>query len=175
MSDLRNLGPTARLFDEFDPGLPSGTGVTLDGQMTEEVSVGDVERRLVEVTRPEAIRLLASVSYGRIVFTRQALPAIRPIAHIVDDDAVIVRTHLGAAVHSANGVVVAYEADEIDPLEHVGWSVIVTGLATPVHDPELVAHYEGLLRPWVNGHQHQIVRINPELVTGFHLTRDPAA
>ncbi|HET9138215.1 pyridoxamine 5'-phosphate oxidase family protein [Actinophytocola sp.] len=126
-------------------------------------------RRLIELPRWESLRLLGSVSYGRIVFTSQALPAVRPINHIVDDGAVVVRTHLGSEVLAGVGVVVAYEADEIDPAEHTGWSVIVTGLATLVRDPDEVARYTQLLRPWVNGERNQVLRIRPELVTGYRL------
>jgi pyridoxamine 5'-phosphate oxidase-like protein len=127
-------------------------------------------RRLVEPTTNESLRLLGHASFGRIVFTAQALPAIRPINHIVDRDAVIVRTHLGAATGDAVGVVVAYQADEIDPIDHVGWSVTLTGIARLVHDPGEVARYRELLRPWVNGQRDEIIRIQPELVTGYRLT-----
>jgi hypothetical protein len=136
--------------------------------------LGNMGRRLVELSRWESLRLLGSVSYGRIVFTSQALPAVRPINHIVDDGAVIVRTHLGAEVLANVGVVVAYEADEIDPDEHTGWSVIVTGLATLVRDPDEAARYERLLRPWVNGQRNQVLRIQPELVTGYRLAAEEA-
>jgi len=127
---------------------------------------------MVELTRRESLRRLAGVSFGRIVFTRQALPAIRPVNHIVDNGAIIVRTHLGAAVLAATGMVVAYEADDIDPKEHVGWSVIVTGVATLVQDRDDAMRYERLLRPWVNGQRNQVIRIQPELVTGYELTPD---
>ena len=73
----------------------------------------------------------------------------------------------------AVGLVVAYEADDIDPVEHVGWTVIVTGLARTVKDADEIARYELLLRPWVNREMNQIIRIQPELITGFRLVADP--
>jgi hypothetical protein len=103
------------------------------------------------------------------VFTEHALPAIRPINHIVDDGAVIIRTQLGAGLHSGKGVVVAYEADDIDPAEHLGWSVIVTGVANLVQDRDELTRYEQLLHPWVNGVASEFIRIEPELVTGYEL------
>ena len=39
-----------------------------------------------------AMRLLASVDYGRVVFTLAALPAIRVVNHLVDGDRIIIRT-----------------------------------------------------------------------------------
>ncbi|MCV7328640.1 pyridoxamine 5'-phosphate oxidase family protein [Mycobacterium cookii] len=122
--------------------------------------------------RDEAMRLLSSVDYGRIVFDLQALPAIRPVNHLVDAGTVIVRTRLtsaiGSAVSSGDGLVVAYEADDLDPLTQTGWSVVVTGRAHTVFDPESVARYERLLHPWVN-HPDSVVAIAPTMVTGIRI------
>lgn len=110
-------------------------------------------REVVELDGVEAMRLLASVGHGRVVFTSNALPAIRPVNHLVDDGRVIVRTRLTAKVSAAvrsnagAGVVVAYEADDLDPHQRLGWSVVVTGLATTVSDPDQIARYEQLLHP----------------------------
>ena len=52
-------------------------------------------RQAVELTAAESWRLLGSVSLGRVVFTMKAMPAIRPVNHLIDDEAIIVRSHLG--------------------------------------------------------------------------------
>ncbi len=87
----------------------------------------------------EALRLLASVEFGRVVFTVNALPAIRPVNHLLDDGRIIIRTRLTSAIssraRSADGVVVAYEADDINSQTRTGWSVVVTGRAHTVTDP----------------------------------------
>lgn len=128
--------------------------------------------RLTPLSRTQSLRLLAGVALGRVVFTERALPAIRPVNHLVDNGMIIIRTHLGAAVLGAVGMVVAYEADEIDPLAHTGWSVIVTGLARQVQDPDDLGRYERALRPWVDGEKDQVIAIEPEIVTGYLLDRD---
>jgi hypothetical protein len=130
----------------------------------------ETKRRLVELSREESLGRLSGVSFGRIVFTRHALPAIRAVNHLVDNGTVVIRTHLGAAILTSIGTVVAYEADEIDPVEHTGWSVIVTGVAMRVRDAGETTRYEGLLRPWVDGSLDEIIRIRPEIVTGYRLT-----
>ncbi|WP_037603729.1 pyridoxamine 5'-phosphate oxidase family protein [Streptacidiphilus rugosus] len=122
----------------------------------------------------EAMGLLGSVGLGRVVFTRDALPAIRPVNHLVEEGDVIIRTHESAALATAtqqalDGVVVAYEADQIDPDTHTGWSVIVTGYAHLVTDPAENERYRTLLRPWVDRTMDCTVRIHPELITGFRL------
>lgn len=133
-------------------------------------------RQLKELTVGESLHLLASVPLGRVVFTHRALPAIRPVNHIVDRGDVIIRTHLGAALLSAAGpgVVVAYQADSIDPQHRLGWSVIVTGFARLVTDPEQVDLYHQRLRPWVEQpSMEQVIRIQADLVTGFELLPAP--
>ncbi|MFH8729824.1 pyridoxamine 5'-phosphate oxidase family protein [Streptomyces termitum] len=132
-------------------------------------------RRTVDLRPGEALALLASVPFGRIVFTEQALPTIRPVNHLVDGGDVIIRTGEGAALArrareaGERGVVVAYEADEIDAATRLGWSVVVTGYCRPVTDPEETARYTELLEPWTDQHREQVVRIRPDLITGMRL------
>ncbi|MGO4457100.1 pyridoxamine 5'-phosphate oxidase family protein [Streptomyces sp. M-16] len=132
-------------------------------------------RRMRELDRAEALRLVATVSLGRIVFTQQALPAVRPVNHLVEGEDIIVRIHDDGALASlvapadVPGVVVAYEADAIDPVTHLGWSVVVTGYACPVTDADEAARFASLLRPWVGHPMTRALRIRPDLVTGFRL------
>ncbi|WP_367325253.1 pyridoxamine 5'-phosphate oxidase family protein [Streptomyces sp. HUAS ZL42] len=132
-------------------------------------------RRSIELDSLEALRLLGSVSFGRIVFTRHALPTIRPVNHVLDNGDIVIRTHEGAALTARTrgtgdqGVVVAYEADAIDPDTHLGWSVVVTGYARLVTDKDELARYQTLLRPWMDRTMDYAVRIRPDLVTGIRL------
>ncbi|MFE3056039.1 pyridoxamine 5'-phosphate oxidase family protein [Nocardia sp. NPDC059239] len=133
----------------------------------------EAARSVVDLSRDESMRLLASVPFGRVVFTRDALPAIRPVNHIVDGETLIVRTRLTSrltsTVRADSDVVVAYEADDIDRVTRSGWSVVVTGLARTITAPDLVARYDALVRPWVDGIMDTIVAIEPTLVTGIRL------
>jgi nitroimidazol reductase NimA-like FMN-containing flavoprotein (pyridoxamine 5'-phosphate oxidase superfamily) len=126
-----------------------------------------------ELSRAEALRLLASVDYGRVVFTLNALPAIRPVNHLVDQGAIVIRTRLTSAISSVaySGVVVAYEADNFDPQSQTGWSVVATGPARTVNDPDEISRYEQLLHPWVN-HADTVLTIETRFVTGFHIRAD---
>ncbi|GHE05217.1 pyridoxamine 5'-phosphate oxidase family protein [Streptomyces alanosinicus] len=133
--------------------------------------------RRIEIDPVEALRLLGTVSLGRIVFTRQALPTVRPVSHVLDGGDIVIRTHEGAALtahaqqDSGEGVVVAYEADAIDPGTHLGWSVVVTGYARLVTDPADLARLRSLLVPWAPCEEmDHAVRIRPHMVTGVLLT-----
>ena len=137
--------------------------------------------RLSKLSNRESLRLLASVSLGRVVFTIGALPAVRPVNHVLVDDDIIVMTHLGSGLSDTarvnrGAVVVAYEADEFDPVTRTGWSVVATGIARIVTDPADVARYAAVLRPWIDQPMDRLVRIRPELVTGYRLEpADPTA
>ena len=101
-----------------------------------------------------------------------ALPAIRLVNHVVDGQAIIIRSHLGSAITghaSRDGAVVCYEADEIDPDRHTGWSVIATGLARLVRDPDSAGRYKQALEPWAAGTMDQVIAITPQTITGIRL------
>jgi nitroimidazol reductase NimA-like FMN-containing flavoprotein (pyridoxamine 5'-phosphate oxidase superfamily) len=131
------------------------------------------ERRHAELSREESLRLLATVSLGRIVFTKRALPAVHPVSHIIDGGDLIIRSSAAPTVSSAAGAtvgaVVAYQADSIDQESFDGWSVVVTGLAHLVSDPPEVARYQRMLRPWGTGETDCVIRLRPELITGLCL------
>ncbi|MFK4105319.1 pyridoxamine 5'-phosphate oxidase family protein [Streptomyces sp. NPDC019531] len=125
-----------------------------------------------ELDRHECLRLLAQAPVGRIVHTRQALPAVLPVNFCLDQDgAVLLRTSAASELAGAiDGAVVAFEADEVDAAAHSGWSVVVTGGAMVVTDP---AEQKRLARTgprsWVASPDEIFVRIEPELVTGREL------
>ncbi|MFE9023999.1 pyridoxamine 5'-phosphate oxidase family protein [Streptomyces sp. NPDC007808] len=126
--------------------------------------------------RQECLRLLAKVPVGRVVYTRQALPAVLPINFSLDMDAsVLLCTSPDSdLVRAIDGVVIAFEADEFDAVSRSGWSVIVTGRATVVTDP---AEHERLSQAgpssWMPLHDAVFVRIESEMVTGRELKGTP--
>ncbi|MER8012495.1 pyridoxamine 5'-phosphate oxidase family protein [Streptomyces sp. NPDC094149] len=128
---------------------------------------------MIELGRSESLKLLAGVPFGRVGFTRQALPVIRPVNHLVDGDAIVIRTHPGSALARNTSVdeVAVYEADDLDPRTRTGWSVMVTGRASLVTAPWEAARYRALLVPWTERGVDEIVRIRADLVTGYRLTR----
>jgi hypothetical protein len=140
--------------------------------------VADERRVMEEVSPQESMRLLASVSLGRVVFTARALPAIRPVTHLVDGDNIIIRTGHNAAITSElraeAGTIVAYEADAINSDQHLGWSVVVVGVAHRVIDPDEASAYRRMLRPWLDGDKDQVIAIHADMVTGFRLVADAA-
>ncbi|KAB1149745.1 pyridoxamine 5'-phosphate oxidase family protein [Streptomyces luteolifulvus] len=126
--------------------------------------------------RQECLRLLAKVPVGRVVYTRQALPAVLPVNFSLDMDAsVLLRTSAGSdLVRAVDGVVVAFEADEIHAATESGWSVVVTGRAQVITDP---VEHERLSRTgprsWMPVRDAVFIRIEAEMVTGREITGTP--
>jgi nitroimidazol reductase NimA-like FMN-containing flavoprotein (pyridoxamine 5'-phosphate oxidase superfamily) len=130
-------------------------------------------RAAVELIPDECWGLLRGASIGRIAFTMHALPAIRPVNHLVDGRTLVIRSHLGSAITghaSQDGAVVCYQSDNIDPDRHTGWSVTATGLARLVHDPAAARRYKQALEPWAAGDMDQVIAITPQIITGIRLT-----
>jgi nitroimidazol reductase NimA-like FMN-containing flavoprotein (pyridoxamine 5'-phosphate oxidase superfamily) len=134
------------------------------------------ERVMRPLTREQAMLLLRSVPMGRVAFTHRAMPAIRPVNHMIDEAGrIIIRSHEGAAIvtatDAARGTVVSYEADQIDTDARAGWSVVAIGLARVIDDPGLAAAYRRQLNPWVTGTMDYIISIEPTIITAFELVR----
>ena len=130
------------------------------------------ERSLAELSRVEALQLLASVPVGRLVFTHQALPAIRPVNHLVEDDKIVIGLTAGSAFAASfrtGGTVVAYEADSLDLTERSGWTVIVVGIAQLETEDDVVLGYRARLRTWLSGAMADVMTISSEIVTGYRL------
>lgn len=122
--------------------------------------------RLAELSRAESLRLLSEAPFGRIVYTVRALPAIVPVRHLVENGMVIVRSHVGG---DCAGSVVAFQADGTSPGHELGWSVTVTGVARRIVDTEEIEHFESLITPLVDMDNVEVIRVFPEIVTGYQL------
>ena len=71
-------------------------------------------------------------------------------------------------------MIVAFQADDLDPATSCGWSVTVTGRAALVTDPSAIVRYQGApLVPWVPGVPDQFVTITTELVEGLRVRQSP--
>ncbi|WP_328445271.1 pyridoxamine 5'-phosphate oxidase family protein [Streptomyces sp. NBC_00386] len=125
-----------------------------------------------ELGRQECLARLGDAPIGRVVHTRDALPAVLPVNFCLDaDSAVVLRTSADSELAlTIDGVVVAFEADAVDATAHSGWSVVVTGHALVVSDP---AEHDRLTRTgprsWVPSPREVFIRIASELVTGREL------
>jgi hypothetical protein len=119
---------------------------------------------------PECLRLLTTALLGRIVYTRNALPAVEPVRFTLEGG------HIFAAVGPASALpatvdqsVVAFQADRFDD-HRDAWSVTVVGGLRLVNDPAEIAKLRGQgLMSWMPSERDQFMHITPGLVTGQRL------
>jgi uncharacterized protein len=116
----------------------------------------------------ECLRLIASVPFGRIVYTRRALPAVEPVNFAVHNGDIVFMTEAdGTLATAVRQAIVAFQADDLDAIGRDGWSVTVVGAAHEVTDPAEVARLGQIgPAPWLPGQGEQFVRIVPGIVTG---------
>jgi hypothetical protein len=127
---------------------------------------------LRQLTRGECLRLVGQVPLGRIVYTRQALPAVELVNFALDGGDIVIRTDSSGKLAAATrGAVVAFEADDVDVATHIGWSVTVVGYSRAVTDGADIRHLEeaGLIS-WAPGNRDHFIRISPEIVNGRRVT-----
>jgi uncharacterized protein len=137
----------------------------------------DVAVRLQHLDRAECVRLLGSVSVGRLGLLVDGRPEILPVTYAVDGETVVFRTAEGTVLTQAAMQVVAFEADQIDEATHTGWSVLVQGVAQDVSDA-LDTRSERLralaLVTWAPGRRHRWFRLDAHRLTGRRLLVAPA-
>jgi hypothetical protein len=70
---------------------------------------------LQRLSRDECLMLMASVPVGRIIYTRQALPAVELVNFALAEGDIVIRTDgSGKLAAATRGAVVAFEADQVD-------------------------------------------------------------
>jgi hypothetical protein len=127
---------------------------------------------LKQLTRYECLHLMTSVPVGRIIYTRQALPAVELVNFALDDGDIVIRTqHSGKLAAAIRDAVVAFEADSVDTSRRAGWSVTAIGHSHEVTDLDEIARLERMgLGSWAPGDREHFIRISPEILNGRRLT-----
>ena len=123
---------------------------------------------LTVLSREQCLRLMATAPVGRIIYTRHAMPAVELVNFTIDAGDVVIRTGASGKLTAAiDGAVVAFEADEFDPVSRTGWSVTAVGHAREVTDPADIDRLRAIgPRPWVPGDRPYFVRITPGTLNG---------
>jgi uncharacterized protein len=133
-------------------------------------------RREIEVLSREGCEdLLSRAEIGRVVLTAQAMPTALPVNFAFDGTDIVFRTGAGAKLAAASeGTVVAFEVDDFEVSMRVGWSVVATGIATNVTDPEDLERVQALgIGTWVESHDAHYVRLRPKFMSGRRISIKP--
>jgi uncharacterized protein len=120
---------------------------------------------LIELSREDCLRRLASQQVGRLAVAHPGdPPLVVPVNYILDGDIVVFRTGIGhklLLLRSEN--VASFEVDDIDPFHRTGWSVLVQGSACERTSAEMT---DLRLQPWAVGKRDRWFRLIPTRITG---------
>jgi len=123
--------------------------------------------QLDALTREECEAHLAGGGVGRLVFLSGGVPVALPVNFRYLDGDIVFRTRAGGALAAAVGTIVSFEADRIDEAMSEGWSVLVSGQAHLVDDPDELEQIAALgIEPWPGGHRETIIRIETAELSG---------
>lgn len=125
--------------------------------------------KMYELEEDVCRRLLCGCTFGRVAFEDpRAGLTVLPVNFVISHDAVVFRVQIGSALDRAgNGSLVAFEADDVDPIAESGWSVLVRGIATHLRDPKRVAALaDTTVHPWAPGRRDRWIEIHPQQITG---------
>jgi nitroimidazol reductase NimA-like FMN-containing flavoprotein (pyridoxamine 5'-phosphate oxidase superfamily) len=117
--------------------------------------------------------LLATASVGRVAAVVNGVPHVVPVNFVLVDGDVVFRSGSGTKLHAAlQEQPVSFEVDRIDEATQTGWSVLVSGTASVVSEPDVLGRAElGSLEMWAPGTRDEVVRVRSDLVSGREISR----
>lgn len=128
------------------------------------------DRAMDVIPAEECYELLAGHEIGRIGVNADSFPLIFPVNYAMDGTTIVVRTHPGTVLRTAEHANVTFEVDEIDRRTRTGWSVLVRAQAEEVgehHRDELVARTQATgVQPWAPGEHGNWLRLIPHAISG---------
>ena len=132
---------------------------------------GTTSRVTVALSDAECRRLLGTAGFGRLVFTRDALPVVQPMRFGLRGGQLLLPTRTGSSLTRAlRGAVVAFQADCLDEATGTGWTITAVGPAHMLTDPDDIAAAARLgLQSWIPLTAYSYVAVEIGLLRGFRL------
>lgn len=126
----------------------------------------DAHPPVVQLTDDEALALLSTKTFGRLVVHRKDDLDLFPLNYLVHDGKILFRTAEGTKLFSLNlNGDVLFEADDVDQTgdgEGEAWSVIIKGTARILTDSDDIHTADELpLKPWLPTLKFNYVEIAP--------------
>ena len=122
---------------------------------------------LETLTREQCETHLSVGGVGRVIYATARGPVAIPVNFEFTEGEVIVSTDNAKADALKNEDVVGFEIDRVDEAVSEGWSVLVTGRARCIDDPDETIRLASLdLEAWAGGARHTLVGIRPTEITG---------
>lgn len=130
-----------------------------------------------ELGYEECVTLLERHSAGRAAVCTPDGPHIIPLNYAIDGDSLVLRTTPFSIVATyGRNAQIAFEIDEFDEEQQLGWSVVARGRGDIVTDPIELAEIRQVCapHPWADGSRNLYFRIRWSELTGRRLSRSSA-
>jgi nitroimidazol reductase NimA-like FMN-containing flavoprotein (pyridoxamine 5'-phosphate oxidase superfamily) len=132
---------------------------------------------LEQLDEAECLSLISPGGIGRLAYVGRYGLTVFPVNYKLHRGAIVFRTGQDSPTGEdlETGIAhaeyqVAFEIDNIDPVVHEGWSVLIHG---PAHhmatDAERAWVKESGVQPWGPGPKERAIRITPDRITGRRL------
>jgi transcriptional regulator with XRE-family HTH domain len=125
---------------------------------------------LASLSERECRSLIAHGGVGRVLFVEPGRgPVAVPVNYRMDGDDVLFRTgddtQLAESLRRQANV--SFDVDHLDEALGEGWSVLLTGTASAITEPDELGRLRSLdIEPWAGGDRQTYIRLRPHLVTG---------
>ncbi|MFF1874043.1 pyridoxamine 5'-phosphate oxidase family protein [Streptomyces sp. CB03911] len=113
---------------------------------------------LVHLTDEECWDRIGARGVGRIALPTRPGPTVVPVNYLVDAGTLAYRTDPHGAAAAEPGAAVSFQVDRVDDHLTSGWSVLVTGTAGHVHDPQAVERLRRLETEYSLNRRHLLCR-----------------
>jgi nitroimidazol reductase NimA-like FMN-containing flavoprotein (pyridoxamine 5'-phosphate oxidase superfamily) len=131
------------------------------------------DRVMEELDENECLRLIGPGGIGRIAYVGRFGPTVLPVNYKLLGGTIVFRTAENGPLDEdlRTGIAgshykVAFEIDDIDLAVRGGWSVLVQGPASHVHEAQLDVARDAGIESWAPGDRELFVQVVPSRVTG---------
>lgn len=123
---------------------------------------------LMTLTPDECWQRIGTHGIGRVALSAEPSPVVFPVNYTVHGRAIAYRTKFGGAAAAEPGSPISFEADHIDEHMQQGWSVLISGTAEHITDPDMIRHLSAqpTARPWAGGARYLWIHIEPIQISG---------
>jgi hypothetical protein len=126
-----------------------------------------IDPALEVLSREQCEAHLAPGGVGRVIISAQRGPVALPVNFAFTEGNIVFRTSESTATAITAEELVGFEVDQIDGTMSEGWSVLITGQAFCVEEPEDLRRIASLdIEAWAGGIRDRFFRILPDEISG---------